>query len=164
VQLGLAGNTPPREAASKFLSQQGMQAGRASTSSINGNEAATSYFQAQTEQGVLEGVVSFISYGGKTFALMGYTPQGNLDNYDSEFRETINSFGALRNSAALQVKPATLQLVKLTQEMTLAEFNQQHPSTTSIEELAIINELEGPESVIPRGRTVKRVIGGRTSG
>ena len=102
VQLGLAGNTPPREAASKFLSQQGMQAGRASTSSINGNEAATSYFQAQTEQGVVQGVVSFISYGGKTFALMGYTPQGKLGNYDHEFRETINSFDALRNSAALR--------------------------------------------------------------
>ena len=51
----------PREAASKFLSQQGVQAGRASTSSINGNQAATSYFQAQTEQGVIEGIVSFIS-------------------------------------------------------------------------------------------------------
>jgi hypothetical protein len=31
-----------------------------------------------------------------------------------------------------------------------------------MEELAIINELEGPESVIPRGRVVKRVTGGRT--
>ena len=62
------------------------------------------------------------------------------------------------------MKPATIQLVKLTQEMTLAQFNQKWPSTTSIEELAIINELEGPESVIPRGRVVKRVIGGRTPG
>ena len=78
VQLGLAGTTPPREAASKFLSQEGMRAGDGSTRSINGNPAATSYFQAQTQQGVLEGIVSFVSYGGRTFALMGYTPQGNL--------------------------------------------------------------------------------------
>ncbi|MCI0410791.1 MAG: peptidase M48, partial [Acidobacteria bacterium] len=161
-QLGLAGNTPPREAASKFLSQQGVRAGEGSTRSINGNEAATSYFQAQTQQGVLEGIVSFISYGGRTFGLMGYTPQGKLGNYDGAFRSTINSFDQLRNSAALSVKPATLELVKLPQEMTLAQFNQQYPSTTSIEELAIINELEGPESVVPRGRTLKRVVGGRT--
>jgi predicted Zn-dependent protease len=164
VQLGLAGTTPPREAASKFLSQEGMRAGDGSTRSINGNPAATSYFQAQTQQGVLEGIVSFVSYGGRTFALMGYTPQGNLGTYDDEFQEAINSFDQLRNSAALAVKPATIQLVKLTQEMTLAQFNQKWPSTTSIEELAIINELEGPESVIPRGRVVKRVIGGRTPG
>ncbi len=160
IQLGLAGNTPPREAASKFLSQQGVKAGDGSTRSINGNPAATSYFQAQTEQGVIEGLVSFISYGGRTFGLMGYTPQGNLRNYDNDFGMTIDSFDQLRNAAALQVKPATLQLVKLTREMTLQQFNQQYPSTTGIEELAIINELEGPESMIPRGRVVKRVVGG----
>jgi predicted Zn-dependent protease len=164
VQLGLAGTTPPREAATKFLSQEGMRAGDQSTRSINGNQAATSYFQAQTQQGVLEGIVSFISYGGRTFALMGYTPQGNLRSYDGAFREAINSFDQLRNSAALSVKPATIQLVKLTQEMTLTQFNQKWPSTTSMEELAIINQVEGPESVIPRGRVVKRVIGGRTPG
>jgi predicted Zn-dependent protease len=164
IQLGLAGNTPPREAASKFLSQEGVKAGDASTQSINGNPAATSYFQAQTEQGVIEGLASFISYGGRTFALMGYTPQGGLRSYDGALRGTINSFDQLRNSAALEVKPAKLELVTLPREMTLAQFNQQYPSSTGIGELAIINELEGPESVIPRGRVVKRVVGGRKSG
>jgi predicted Zn-dependent protease len=162
IQLSLAGNASPREAASQFLSQEGVQAGNASTSSINGNQAATSYFQAQTEQGVIEGVVSFISYGGKTFGVMGYTPQGNLQAYDHEFRETINSFEQLRNSAALSVKPAVMQLVRVPTQMTLAQFNQQYPSTISIEELAIINELEGPQAVVPRGRTLKRVVGGRS--
>jgi predicted Zn-dependent protease len=164
IQLGLAGTTPPREAASKFLSQEGVKAGEASTRSINGNPAATSYFQAQTEQGVIDGLVSFISYGGRTFALMGYTPQGNLQSYDDELRGSIDSFDRLRNSAALEVKPAKLELVTLPREMTLAQFNQQYPSSTGIEELAVINELEGPESVIPRGRVVKRVVGGRKSG
>jgi predicted Zn-dependent protease len=163
MQLSLAGNTPPREAASKFLSQQGVQPGSSSTSSINGNQAATSYFQAQTQQGVIEGIVSFIAYGGQTFALMGYTPQGGLRSYDDAMRETINSFQQLRNSAALSVQPAKLELVTLPREMTLAQFNQQYPSTISIEQLAIINELEGPESVIPRGRIVKRVTGGRVA-
>ena len=164
IQLGLAGNTPPREAASKFLAQEGVRAGEASTRSINGNQAATSYFQAQTQQGVVEGIVSFISYGGRTFALMGYTPQGNLGNYDGEFRGAINSFDRLQNSAALEVKPAKVELVKLSREMTLTQFNQEYPSTIPIEQLAIINELEGPESVIPRGRVVKRVVGGRARG
>ena len=164
IQLGLAGSTPPREAASKFLNQQGVQAGEGSSRSINGNQAATSYFAAQTEQGVLEGIVSFISYGGRTFALLGYTPEGNLDSYDGEFRGAIESFDQLRNSAALSVKPAKLELVKVPREMTLAQFNEAYPSTTGITELAIINDLEGPESVVPRGRTMKRVVGGRAAG
>ncbi len=161
IQLGLAGDASPREAASQFLSQEGVKAGNGSTSSINGNPAATSYFQAQTQQGVIEGIVSFISYGGKTFGLLGYTAQGNLQAYDGEFQETIRSFDQLRNSAALSVKPAVLQLVRVPSQMTLAQFNQQYPSTISIEELAIINELAGPETVVPRGRTLKRVVGGR---
>src|SRR3954449_6113367 len=61
IQLGMAGKTAPQQAASQFLSQQGIQAGQASTSSINGNDAATSYFQAQTEQGNIAGIVSFIA-------------------------------------------------------------------------------------------------------
>ena len=161
IQLALAGNTPPREAASKFLSQEGIQPGQGSTQTINGNPAATSYFQAQTQQGVIEGLVAFVAYGGRTFALLGYTPQGKLGTYDDELRRTISSFDQLRNSAALSVQPARLELVKLPREMTLAQFYQTYPSTASIEELAIINELEGPESVIPRGRIVKRVVGGR---
>jgi predicted Zn-dependent protease len=161
IQLSLAGNASPREAASQFLSQEGVQAGNASTSSINGNQAATSYFQAQTQQGVIEGVVSFIAYGGKTFGIMGYTQQGNLQSYDNAFRSVIGSFDRLRNSAALSVKPAVVQLVRVPSQMTLAQFNQQYPSSISIEELAVANELEGPDSVVPRGRTMKRVVGGR---
>ena len=61
----------------------------------------------------------------------------------------------------MQVKPATLELVKLSKEMTLAQFNQEYPSTCTIEQLAVINEVEGPESVVPRGRMLKRVVGGR---
>ena len=160
VQLGLAGNTPPREAAQQFLSQQGVQAGNASTTSVNGNPAATSYFQAQTQQGVIAGIVSFISYGGRTFGVLAYTGQGNLQKYDNTFRQTVSSFSQLRNESALNVRPSRLEVVKVPREMTLQQFDQQYPSTIPVEELAIINQLEGPESVIPAGRMVKRVTGG----
>jgi hypothetical protein len=45
--------------------------------------------------------------------------------------------------------------------MTLAQFYSQYPSSIPIEAVAIINELEGPDSMIPAGQTVKRVVGGR---
>ncbi len=160
LQLGLAGTASPEEASRQFLSQEGVQPGQSSSEEINGNPARTSYFQAQTEEGNLEGVVSFIAYGGKTFAVMGYTKQGGLQQYDAVFRGAIRSFGPLQNQTALSVQPAKLDVVRLSQQMTLDEFNRQYPSTIPIAELAIINELEGPSTAMPAGRYVKRVVGG----
>ena len=161
IQLGLAGQTPPDQAARQFLSQQGVQAGNASTASINGLPAASSYFGAQTEQGQIEGIVSFVSYGGQTFGIMGYTPAGKLSAYDRTFQGTIRSFGELRDASKINVQPARLELVKVPRQMTLEQFNAQYPSSISMQELAIINQLEDATSVIPAGQTVKRVVGGR---
>jgi predicted Zn-dependent protease len=160
IQLSMAGKTPPREAAQQFLSQQGVQAGNTSTSSVNGLPAASGYFTAQTQQGAVQGLVTFVSYNGNTFGILGYTPQGKLSTYDAAFRQTVGSFGELRNQAALNVKPARVELVKLPREMTLEQFNQQYPSSISLEELAIINEIDTPTTPIPQGRLVKRVVGG----
>jgi predicted Zn-dependent protease len=160
IQLSLAGKSSPEEAARQFLSQQGIQPGNTSTASINGLPAASGYFQAQTEQGGVQGLVAFVSYNGNTYGMLGYTPQGKLGTYDGAFRQTIGSFSQLRNQAALSVKPAKVELVKLPREMTLEQFNQQYPSSIPVEELAIINELESPQTAVPQGRVLKRVVGG----
>jgi predicted Zn-dependent protease len=161
IQLQLAGNTPPQQAASQFLSQQGIQAGNASTQSINGNPAATSYFQAQTEQGPIAGIVSFISYGGQTFGILGYSGGQQFNAYEGAMRQTIGSFGQLRNSAALDVKPNHVELVRLPRAMSLNEFYQQYPSNIPLAEVAIINEVSHAADQIPQGRILKRVTGGR---
>jgi predicted Zn-dependent protease len=160
IQLGLAGEASPRQAAQQFLSQQGVQAGEASTASINGLPAASSYFQAQTEQGQIQGIVSFISYGGKTFGLMGYTQAGKLSSYDQVFQGTIRSFSELNDRSKLNVQAARVELVKLNRDMTLEQFNAQYPSSIPLEQLAIINEVEDPSAVLPAGSLVKRVTGG----
>jgi predicted Zn-dependent protease len=160
IQLGLAGKGSPQQAAQQFLSQQGVQAGQTSTASINGLPAASSYFQAQTDQGAIQGIVSFISYGGMTFGLMGYTPAGKLQSYEQTFLSAIQSFQELRDKSKLDVSPARVELIKLDRQMTLQEFNSRHPSSIPVEQLAIINEVEGPESTLSAGLTVKRVVGG----
>jgi predicted Zn-dependent protease len=160
MQLALAGQGSPQQAAQQFLSQQGVQAGQSSTSNINGLPAASSYFQAQTEQGAIQGIVSFISYGGQTFGLMGYTPAGKLGSYDQVFQSTIRSFSQLRDPSKLNVQPAKVELVKLDRQMTLEQFNSQYPSSIPVAELAIINEVEDPATPLQAGRMVKRVVGG----
>ncbi|HEU4647640.1 MAG TPA: M48 family metalloprotease [Gemmatimonadales bacterium] len=160
VQLGLAGKVSPEQAANQFLSQQGIQAGRHSTESINGNPAATSYFQAQTDQGQIEGLVSFISYRGTTFGVMGYTPAGKLGNYDQVFRQTVSSFREVNDPALLNVQPARVELVRVDQPMSLQAFNQKYPSTIPLAELAVINGLDSPNADLRPGRSYKRVVGG----
>jgi predicted Zn-dependent protease len=162
IQLGLAGQTPPQQAAQQFLSQQGVQAGNTSSQPVNGLPAASGYFQAQTDQGAVQGLVTFVSYNGNTYGLLGYAPSGKFSQYDQIVQQTIRSFGPLQNQAALSVQPAKLELVKLPRQMTLEEFNRQYPSTIPIEQLAIINELQSATEAIPQGRIVKRVVGGRT--
>jgi hypothetical protein len=44
--------------------------------------------------------------------------------------------------------------------MTLEQFNAQYPSTISLVQLAIINEVPDAKAVLPAGRMVKRVVGG----
>ena len=48
--------------------------------------------EAQTEQGVVEGIASWIDYGGRTFQIIGYTPQGGYRTYGGELQRTISSF------------------------------------------------------------------------
>ena len=158
--MTLAGQGSPQQAAQQFLSQQGIQAGQSSTTSINGLPAASSYFQAQTDQGTIQGIVSFVSYGGQTFGLMGYTPSGKLSTYDQVFQAAIRSFGQLQDPSKLNVQPAKVELIKLDRQMSLQQFNTQYPSSIPIEQLAIINEIEDPSTPLQAGRMVKRVTGG----
>jgi predicted Zn-dependent protease len=159
IQLGLAGNVPPAQAAQQFLSQQGVRPGNGSTQSVNGNPAASSYFAAQTDQGQVEGLVTFVSYRGQTFGILGYTAAGNLGRYDQTFRSTIQSFRELNDPSALNVQPARIELVRVDQPMTLTQFNQRYPSTVPLPELALINGLSGPDADVRPGRLYKRVVG-----
>jgi predicted Zn-dependent protease len=72
LQLQAAGKLSPEEAARKFFSSKGVQqVGTAGP--IPGHDGIEGHFQAQTDKGVLAGVVAFISHRGHTFQLVGYT-------------------------------------------------------------------------------------------
>jgi predicted Zn-dependent protease len=157
VTLTLAGTTAPSTALQQFVGQQGIQSGGASSSSINGLQAAHANFAAQTEQGVLEGLVAFVSLDGRTYRLLGYAPQQRASAYATVFRQAIGSFQRLTDPAALAVKPAVVRLVRLTQPMTIDQFNGAYPSTIPLAQLALINGVEA-STVLPAGTMVKRVL------
>jgi predicted Zn-dependent protease len=160
LALTLAAGTSPEEAARRFSSQQGIQAGRSGRETIGGLPAHTVFFEAATGQGALRGQVSFVSYEGKIYRILGYTPAERFARYEGAFAATLHSFRRVTDSRYLEVKPQRIALVNLEREMALSEFARTYPSTVRLETLGLINGL-APSGTFPRGGLAKRVVGGR---
>jgi hypothetical protein len=64
----------------------------------------------------------------------------------------------------LNVQPKKLTVVRLPQQMSLADFAQRYPSTIPLAELAIVNQVEDPSKPVPAGTFVKQVTGGTRTG
>lgn len=156
--MSLEGATTPQQAMAKFGAQQGLQMSASSGAAINGLPAATAQFQAQSQQAVIQGWVTFVQLEGTTYRLLAYTDQQRFNQYDRIFRASLGSFQRLTDPAALSVKPARLRLVRLTSGMTLSQFNQQYPSVIPIEQLAVINGVDAATATFPSGAWVKRVV------
>jgi len=164
IQLTLAQGNSPEAAARAFLSQQGIQAGQASQETVNGVPAVASRFQAQTEQGVIQGLAAFFTYNGATYQVIAYAAAQRYAAYDAAFRQSLGSFAPVTDQRVLNVQPNKLNVVTLPQQMTLAEFAQRNPSTIPVAELAIVNQIEDPNKPLPARTQVKQVTGGtRTS-
>ena len=155
VQMEFAQGSP-MEAARAFF-QQGVQQGQSSNSPINGLPAYTSYFQAQTQQGVVAGIVAFVAYNNSTYRILSYTSSQALRNYDDAFQRTAASFAQLTDQSALNIRPNVVDVVRITSAMTLAQFNARYPSVIPLRELALINQV-AENATLPSGTQVKRVV------
>ena len=157
VGLGtVGGGLSPEQALQQFFAQQGVRPLEVPLAAL---PPATRYFEAQTQQGILRGLTTFVSWRGGTLQLVGYTAAERLEQYDPAFRATFASFRELTDPEALGVQPARIELVTLDQPMTLEQFQARHPSTIPLAELALINGVQ-PGETFPKGRIVKRVTGG----
>lgn len=161
MQLTLSGDASPEAAAQRFFAPQGIQQGQTGRETVNGLPGVVGYFRAQTQQGVVDGVAAWVSYGGRVYQVIGYTRGGQLDAYDRVFRQAVGSFAQLTDPQALAVQPSRISVVRADRRMTLAEFNQRFPSAIPLPELAIINGVEGGASVLETGTQVKRVAAAR---
>ncbi len=145
-------------AAQQFLRQEGIRVLQTVQTQINGLPAVVSTFQAQTQDGVVGGIVAFIDHGGRTYRLLAYTPQQRVATYDATFRQVLGSFAPLTDARILNVQPNRLAVVRLDRPMTLTEFNQRYPSVIPMAELALINQVESASVTIPAGTMLKRVV------
>jgi len=155
VRLAL-GKGAPQQALQQFLGQQGIRAGQTSTNPINGLPAATAEFQAQTEQGQLAGLISFVQLGGQTYQLLAYTTAQKYQSKVNQLLGAVQSIAPLTDQSKLNVQPVRVRLVKLSKDMTIDAFNRENPSKIPFEYVAIINGVE-PGELLKAGTMVKQV-------
>jgi predicted Zn-dependent protease len=158
IQLTLAETAGHANAAQSFFSQEGVRRRRVSTGTVNGLPATTGNFEVATQDGVLEGVATWLDYDGRTYQILGYTARGNLSTYDGAIRATMGSFDRLTDRAALNVEPLRVQLVTVQRPTTLRRMASARPLPIPLETLAMANGLTEDEN-IPAGTTVKWVVG-----
>ena len=156
-QLKLSPAGSAAAAMQQFAGQQGLQVGNAARVSVNGLQAATAEFAAQTEQGVVQGRIAFLEHGGRTYQLVGYTAAQTYPAAASTFEAIIGSFGPLTDPALLAVQPNRVDIVTARRTETLADWARDVPSAISVEELAIINQLPGPSATVEAATLLKRV-------
>lgn len=159
-QFTLAPASSAAEAMRAFAAQEGLQLGPTSTDRINGVPAVTAAFQAQAQQGVVAGYVTFYEQGEKVFQLVTYSPADVFESYRESFQTMIESFAPLNDPAILSVQPAEIGIARLPRPMTLVEFARWSESTIPLEELALINQVQNPEATIEAGTLLKQVRGG----
>ncbi|MQA91627.1 MAG: M48 family metalloprotease [Gemmatimonas sp.] len=158
IQLTLSADSDPEAAARSALNQPGIQVGQTSREPVNGLPAVLATFRAQTQQGTVDGVMAFIAYDGRVYQMMGYGPAGSFASEARSVQESLVTFRELTDPDALDTQPNRIAIVRTTETMTLAEFDDRFPSVIPIEELAVINQVEGPSILLPAGSLVKRVV------
>lgn len=156
LQIEARGATP-ESAARAFFSQQGIQ-GSPGSGRVNGLPATSGEFAAQTEQGVVQGAVAFVSYGGSVYRLLGYTPQQRWASYRSLIERSIGTFDRLTDQSILRIQPQHVNLVRISRAMTVQEFAQSYPGPATVKQLALLNNVD-ENATFPAGAIVKRVIG-----
>lgn len=158
MQLTLSAERRPDRALTRFFQQEGVQGGRAARATIHGQQAAMAEFQAQTESGVVQGLVSFVSSGNQTYQVIGYAPANLYGTFGSAFEQTIRSVAPVTNREILGVQPNRIDIVHLARALTVAEIAEQYRSKVPAEELALLNHQPSVDSRIPQGTLVKVVV------
>jgi len=159
MQLTLSEGASAGAAAQVFGTQEGIQAGAPRATTIHGLRAASLEFTATSNQTTLQGLATFIEYGGNVYELLGYSTSAAWGSYRSTISASHGSFAELTDQTALRVQPLKLAIVQLDAAMTLQRFNQRYPSQVPVDELARLNAVEAT-ATMPRGALVKRVVGG----
>jgi predicted Zn-dependent protease len=157
-QLMVGKDEPPAQALEKFTTQEAITGVERFDARVAGAPAAAARFAAKTEGGEVRGVVTFFTFQGKTFQVLGLGAPDAFAATEGVIRQVVDSFGPLTDQAALAARPARLKLITVDRPGTLAEIASRYQSGLPVERLAILNQLE-PGSPVQAGQKIKIVEG-----
>ncbi len=160
VQISLARGNSPDAAAQQFVSQQGVRGGSTSRVSVNGLSGVVVPFQAQAEQGVLQGTALFVAHGNSVFMVLGYAPEQRWDARQGAVEGAMQSFRPLTDQAALAAQPLRLDIVRADRAITVEQLARERQSAVPVEKLVLLNQVEANQP-LRSGELVKMVVGQR---
>ncbi len=162
VQLTISGEASIEAAARVFYEMEQVEGDGASARRINGLAAGIGSFTVQTEEGPIEGIAAFVELEDTIYQLIGYSSKEAWAGYRRSVDESLRSFSALNDRRRIDVEPMRVDLIRVSGQATLRQLYESYyrgrASTATIEEIALINQLEPDISVDP-GTWVKMVHG-----
>ncbi len=159
MALALAGQDSLEAAERAFFDETKANRGERFRPGIKGFQAIGSQFELVGQTGSLYGRVAFIAKDDRVFRILTYSKSGSWRAYSRGLAEALGSFEPLKDRRYLEIKPRSIDVVKLEAAMSLADFNRKYPSTVDLATLAILNHV--PENgSFAAGARVKRVVGG----
>jgi predicted Zn-dependent protease len=159
VQITGTNFTDPNQALQQFNAQQGVRPMGAPGRVSSSLPSVAQQFAATTDQGEIAGVAAFVAHRGHVYQVLEFAVPAKLSAYAAAFTQVPASFAPLTDPAALAVKPARLQVLSVPAPQTLAQLYQSHPTTTSLETIALVNQMQ-PGTQLAAGQKVKWVTGG----
>lgn len=163
VQVAVIGEkVAPAEALQRFYASQGVRQGNTDQTTINGLPAVVGSFGLGTQQGELQGLIAYVSHGGRTYEVVGYAPAQQAPGYESTFREAIGSFKPVSDARLLDVTPSRVRIVEVPRAMSVDEFASQFGGGgVPKDELALVNGLDA-NGRFEAGQLAKRIERGKS--
>lgn len=145
----------PREAATQFAQQEGVQVVSVVDTLINRQAAVAVLAQAATQSGPIGILATLLQHDGKVYSFLGYAAAPNFEQYRHVFEQTPRGFATLTDPAVLQIEPTRLRVTMLDRPRTFRELLPAVlPPGLTAEDLAIMNQVELDQR-LPAGRRVK---------
>jgi predicted Zn-dependent protease len=113
-----------------------------------------------TGDGRAEGVAAWVSYGGRTYQIVGVTTSQDANGHAAAVRSVVRTFTAVTDARLAELRPSRINIVRLGRATTFDEFNRRYPSVVDAEEVALLNRVAGGSSRLRAGGRMKRVVKG----
>jgi predicted Zn-dependent protease len=158
VQISLARETNLQAAIQRYFGPHDVSAGAEWKRKIHGLPAASRGLRRNTEGGIVRGMVAFVRHSGRVYEIEGVAAQEHWEAYEGIVLDSIASFRNLTDSRALAAQPDRVEIVRLTESLTIAEIAQRYPVSVPVETLALVNNVD-PGDRLEAGRQVKLIVG-----